>query len=92
MSVQVTISTFLQPILHCFLHFALNQIWSVHSVLLVYLAEDKIQLSVHVHKLTLLTWLKMEVEEENFSIQVFHINFWVNINHINYSSKMDICI
>ena len=26
------------------------------------------------------------------SIQVFHINFWLNINHMNYPSKMDIFV
>ena len=26
------------------------------------------------------------------SLQVFRINFWLNINHINYSSKMDIFV
>ena len=34
----------------------------------------------------------MSVHLITFSMQVFHINFWLNISHINYSSKMDIFV
>ena len=38
-------------------------------------------------------WCKLPFTNRQMkTIQVFHINFWLNINHINYSTKMEIFV